>query len=116
MAYHTLVFPNYEDAQAAAQQLGFWDEDTDSLRITGASTRPDGTTFGWMIAEIGQNPIFPEATFDAEGNELTPAVQLNGYYVNIVGELPPEAAPFLAPGGYGCAGLLFAGSVPGPNE
>lgn len=81
------------------------------LIIQGTGTRPDGTIYGWMIDEIGQNPVVTQSTYDEDGIELTPAVTLSGYFVNIVGELPPAAHAYLAPGGYGCAGRVFAGSV-----
>lgn len=112
MAYYTLRFPNYAAAQAAAQQLGFWDEDNDALQVNGSGTRPDGTIYGWMIDEIGQDPIGTPGTYDEEGNEVTPPTYLDGYFVNIVGELPPPALAYLAPGGYGCAGRVFAGTEP----
>lgn len=97
--YYTLRFPDYATAKTAALSLGFWDDEVDQLRTDGQSQRPDGSWYGWAIDEIGTNPV--------DG-----AV---GYFVNVVGELPPAALTYLAPGGYGCAGRLFAGSVAGPH-
>ena len=94
MAFYTLKFSNYAGAKAAAKQLGFWDDEVDALKVQGISTRPDGTTYGWMIDEIGKDPV--------EG--------LTGYIVNIVGELPPGVDQFRIP--YGSGGRLFAGSQP----
>lgn len=114
MAYYTLQFPSYEVAKAAAQQLGFWDDDSDTLRTDGQSTDPEtGAVFGWSITEIGLDPIDPQhpGEYDSEGNEITPPQRLSGYFVNAVGQLPEPALAFLAPGGYGCAGVLYAGSV-----
>jgi hypothetical protein len=110
MGLYTLQFPDYATAQAAAQALGFWDDDTDALKTQGTSTRPDGSTFGWAIDDIGLDPIITAGKYDDEGNEITPPVRLDGYFVNVTGELPEPALAFLATGGYGCAGRLFAGT------
>lgn len=111
MALYTLQFPDYATAQAAAQALGFWNEDTNALNTQGQSTRPDGTVFGWAIDEIGLDPIITPGEYDEEGNEITPPTRLTGYFVNVTGELPEPALAYLAPGGYGCAGRVFAGTV-----
>jgi hypothetical protein len=107
MAYYTLKFPSYAAAQKAAKDLGFWDAEIDTLKVTSLGTRPDGTTYGWMIDEIGQDPIVKLATYDEEGNELTPAEHLEGYIVNVVGELPPGVDAFRIP--YGSGGRTFTG-------
>ena len=110
MGLYTLQFPDYPTAQAAAQALGFWDAETDALKTQGTSTRPDGSEFGWAIDDIGLDPIITPGEYDDEGSEITPPVRLDGYFVNVTGELPEPALTFLAPGGYGCAGRLFAGT------
>jgi hypothetical protein len=117
MNYYTLSFPDYATARVAAKQLGFWDDESDSLKGSGQSQNPDESWFGWSITEIGQDPIDPQhpGEYDAEGNEVVPPQRLRGYYVNAVGQLPPAALTFLAPGGYGCAGVLYAGSNPAPT-
>lgn len=112
----TLQFPNYETAKAAATALGFWDTEADALRTSGQSQDADGSTFGWAIDEIGADPVIIPGEYDDEGNEITPAVRLMGYFVNFTGELLPGVAAFLAPGGYGCAGRVFAGTAPAPHE
>jgi hypothetical protein len=116
MALFTLQFPDYPTAKAAATALGFWDLDTDQLKTSGQSQREDGSWFGWAIDDIGQDPVIAPGTYDDEGAEITPPVRLSGYFVNVTGELPEPAMAFLAPGGYGCAGRLFAGTEPGPHE
>ncbi len=104
MALYTLRFADYNQAKQAAQALGFWDEDIDQLRTLGNSINAqDGTVFGWSISEIGQDPIV-----DGE--------VLHGYYVNVDGEFKEEYRPLLAPEGYGCAGVVFAGTEPGPHN
>jgi hypothetical protein len=116
MALFTLRFDNYAQAKAAATQLGFWDLEEDQLKTGGQSTREDGTVYGWAIDEIGLDPVITPGEYDEEGNEVTPPVRLDGYFVNVTGELPEPALAFLAPGGYGCAGRLFAGTVAGAHE
>jgi hypothetical protein len=116
MGLYTLRFPDYATARAAAQQLGFWDEDANTLKTVGQVVREDGILeYGWAIIEVGQDPVIENGEYDAEGNEIMPPVRLPGYVVNVSGNLPPAAAAFLAPGGYGCAGGLFAGTRPGPQ-
>jgi hypothetical protein len=112
MSLFTLQFPDYPTAKAAATALCFWDLDTDQLKTSGQSQREDGSWFGWAIDDIGQDPVIAPGTYDDEGVEITPPVRLSGYFVNITGELPEPAMAFLAPGGYGCAGRLFAGTEP----
>jgi hypothetical protein len=109
MAYYTLKFPDYATAQRVAKDLGFWDAATDTLKVTSLGTNPDGTSYGWMIDEIGQDPIVTLATYDEEGNELTPAERLEGYIVNVVGELPPGVDQFRIP--YGSGGRAFTGKA-----
>lgn len=111
MALYTLAFPDYPTAQAAAQALGFWDDESNALRTQGTSVHPDGTVYGWAIDEIGQDPIITHGEYDDEGVEITPPTRLSGYFVNVTGELPEPALAYLAPGGYGCAGRVFASSV-----
>jgi hypothetical protein len=110
MALFTLRFDNYAQAKAAATQLGFWDLEEDQLKTGGQSTREDGTVYGWAIDDIGLDPVITPGTYDEEGNEIDPPIRAVGYYVNVTGELPEPALAFLAPGGYGCAGRLFAGT------
>jgi hypothetical protein len=113
MALFTLQFPDYPTAKAAATALGFWDTEEDVLKTSGQSQREDGSFFGWAIDDIGQDPVIAPGTYDDEGVEITPPTTLPGYFVNITGELPEPAMAYLAPGGYGCAGRLFAGTEPG---
>lgn len=94
MIHATLCFPDYATAVATAKALGFWDDTNDQLITSGQTLRTDGTAFGWGIDEIG----------DVPGRA--------GYWVNIVGELPPGLEPYLRP--YGCAGRIFAGTEPDP--
>lgn len=111
---YTLRFPDYPTAQAAAMQLGFWDTEENTLKVTGQVLKEDGTLdYGWCIDEIGLNPIVPTGEVDENGIEITEQIQ--GYYVNASGKLPPAVLAFLAPGGYGSAGKVFAGTVAGPH-
>ena len=107
--YYTLRFPDYATAKAACQSLGYWREatqDTPEGPITdGQITGPDGVR-GFSIDEIGLDPIVTAATFDEDGVELTPAVQLQGYYVNVAGLLPQAVEPFQVE--YGSAGRKFS--------
>jgi len=114
MGLYTLRFPDYPTAKAAATALGFWDTDpeVDALKTSGQSQREDGSWFGWAIDDIGQDPVIAPGTYDDEGVEITPPTTLPGYFVNVTGELPEPAMAYLAPGGYGCAGRLFAGTEP----
>jgi hypothetical protein len=80
----TLLFPDYHTAVAAAKALGFWDDDSDTLRTSGQTIPED------------------------EGVELTPPTRLSGYAVNATGELPPAALAYAIP--YGSAARLFGGS------
>lgn len=116
MALYTLRFPSHATAKAAATALGFWDTEADTLKTSGQSQREDGAWYGWAIDGIGQDPVIVPGEYDAEGNEITPPTRATGYFVNVTGELPPAAMAYLAPGGYGCAGRVFAGTVPGPHE
>jgi hypothetical protein len=109
MALYTLRFPDYATAKAAATQLGFWNTEEDALNTRGNSTREDGSVFGWAIDEIGQDPVITSGTYDDEGNEIDPPIRATGYFVNVTGELPPDAEGFIVP--YGSAGRLFAGTV-----
>jgi hypothetical protein len=90
---YTLRFPSRTAAVSAAKALGFWDTSLDRLKTDGQSQAPDGSWYGWSIAEVGKNLSDPSDT---------------GYYCNIVGQLPPEAMAYLAPEGYGAAGVRFA--------
>lgn len=116
MNLYTFCFPDYPTARAAAEALGFWDTEADTLRIQGTGENPDGSVFGWFIDEIGA-VVETEAVTDAEGNVVTPAVMAPGYWVNMTGELPegsePMLAAYLRP--YGSGKRLFAGSVAGPH-
>lgn len=112
MNYATLLFPDYPTAVAAAQALGFWDTEADRLRTQGQATRPDGTAFSWAIDEIGADPVVVPGEYDEEGNELVPPKCLQGYAVNVCGELPPEAMAYAIP--YGSAGRVFSGTAPEP--
>ena len=107
--YYTLRFPDYATAKAACQSLGYWREATDDQPegpITdGQITGEDGVR-GFSISIIGQDPIVTPATYDEEGNELSPAVQLTGYYVNVAGLLPAAVESFVVE--YGSAGRRFA--------
>jgi hypothetical protein len=106
--YYTLRFPDYATARAACQSLGYWREATNDQPegpITdGQIIGPNGVR-GFSISVIGLDPLITAATYDEKGNELTPAVQLSGYYVNVAGILPAAAAPYQVP--YGSAGMRF---------
>ena len=115
MGFFTLQFPNFITARASAIALGFWDVDNDILRVSGQSQRTDGTWYGWAIDDIGQDPVTAPGQYDSDGNEIEPPTRAIGYFVNVAGQLPEEALVFLAPGGYGCAGRLFAGTEPAPH-
>jgi hypothetical protein len=110
MALYTLRFDDYDQAKAAATQLGFWNTEEDRLNTSGQSRREDGSVFGWAIDEIGQDPPIAPGTYDEDGNELVPPTRADGYFVNVTGELPPGAEGFVVP--YGSAGRLFAGTQP----
>jgi hypothetical protein len=118
MAHYTLRFANYAQARGAAQGLGFWDADADCLKTRGDSVDTDGNTYGWAISEIGHIQTAP-GVYDRSSfppTLVSPPIFSAEYYVNVDGHLPPPALAFLAPGGYGCAGVLFAGTEPGPHE
>jgi hypothetical protein len=104
----TLLFPDYHTAVAAAKALGFWDDDSDTLRTSGQTIPEDGAPFSWAIDEIGLDPVVIQGTYDDEGVELTPPTRLSGYAVNATGELPPAALAYAIP--YGSAARLFGGS------
>jgi hypothetical protein len=115
MALFTLRFPDYPTAKAAAIALDFWDAENDALKTSGQTKRSDGSWYGWAIDQIGQDPVIEPGLYDSEGNEIEPPTRAIGYFVNVTGQLPDEALVFLAPGGYGCAGRLFAGTQPAPH-
>ena len=104
----TLLFPDYATAVAAAKSLGFWDDDSDTLRTSGQTIPEDGAPFSWAIDEIGTDPVVIQGTYDENGDELTPPTRLQGYAVNAAGELPEAALAYAIP--YGSAGRLFGGS------
>jgi hypothetical protein len=108
-SYFTLRFDSYAQAKAACQALGYWRNATadqpEGPITDGQITGPDGTR-GFSISIVGQDPIITPATFDEDGNELTPAVRATGYYVNVAGALPAAVEPYRVP--YGSAGLRFA--------
>ena len=104
----TLLFPDYPTAVAAAQALGFWDDESDSLKTSGQTVPESGPAFSWMIDEIGLDPVVVQGEYDEQGNELTAPLRLSGYAVNATGELPEAALNYAIP--YGSAGRLFAGS------
>jgi hypothetical protein len=107
-SYFTLRFDSYAQAKATCQALGYWrpaTTDQPEGPITdGQIQGPDGTR-GFSISIIGQDPIVTPATFDEDGNELTPAVQLHGYYVNVAGALPQPVEQYQVE--YGSAGRRF---------
>ena len=109
LTYYTLGFPSYEVAKAVCQSLGYWREaaggQPEGPITDGQIVDPDGTVRGFSISVIGLNPVIAPATYDKEGKQLTPAVQLQGYYVNVAGLLPAAAAPYQVP--YGSAGVRF---------
>ena len=104
----TLLFPDYETAVAAAKSLGFWDDDSDTLRTSGQTIPESGPPFSWAIDEIGLDPVVIQGTYDEEGTALTPPTRLSGYAVNCVGEMPEAAMAYAIP--YGSAARLFGGS------
>jgi len=106
---YTLRFDDRTQAEYLAKVLGFWDEDTDELKSGGQSQEPDGQWFGWHVDIIGQDPVIEPGTYDEEGNELTPAVVAEGFYINVTGRLPEPALAYTVP--YGSAGRLYAGTV-----
>ena len=110
MACATLRFPDRPTAIAAAQALGFWDEDADRLRTDGQTIREDGSAFSWGIDEIGLAVDTP-AVVDPETGEVTTAATFKaGYYVNAAGELPEAVSAYVVP--YGSGGRVFAGTEP----
>ena len=116
MSLFTLRFPDYPTAKAAATALGFWDTDADQLRTDGQSVDPvTGEKFGWNITYVGPEVISPAVT-DETGEVITPPVLSTDVFAIVTGQLPPEAAPFLDPRGYGYSGHLFAGTEPELKE
>ena len=110
--FATLLFPDYATAVAAAKSLGFWDDDSDTLRTSGQTIPETGAPSSWAIDEIGADPVVIPGTYDDEGNELTPPTRLSGYAVNCVGEMPEAALAYAIP--FGSAGRVFAGGGPEP--
>ena len=110
----TLLFPDYPTAVTAAKSLGFWDDDSDTLRTSGQTIPETGAPYSWAIDEIGQDPAVIPGTYDEEGNELTPPTRLSGYAVNATGEIPEAAMAYAIP--YGSAGRVFAGGGPEPRH
>ena len=110
--FATLLFPDYATAVAAAKSLGFWDDDSDTLRTSGQTIPETGAPFSWAIDEIGADPVVIPGTYDDEGNELTPPTRLSGYAVNCVGEIPEAAMAYAIP--FGSAGRVFAGGGADP--
>jgi hypothetical protein len=103
MNYYTLRFDSEPNAEAAADRLGYLDDDG-NLRSLGH----DGA-----LDIIGQATI--PGTYDADGNDLTPAIVLPGFYTNLAlpGPLPRALASFRVP--YGSGGRIFAGTDPEPG-
>jgi hypothetical protein len=110
MAHATLRFPDRPTAIAAAQALGFWDEDADRLRTDGQTIREDGTAFAWCIDEIGTAVDVPAVVDPETGEVLEAATFLPGYYVNAAGELPEAVSTSIV--AYGSGGRVFAGTEP----
>jgi hypothetical protein len=110
MAHATLCFPDRPTAIAAAQALGFWDEDADKLRTDGQTIREDGSAFSWCIDEIGLAVDTPAVVDPETGEVLEPPPFKPGYYVNATGELPEAVSAYLVP--YGSGGRVFAGTEP----
>jgi hypothetical protein len=108
----TLLFPDYETAVASAKALGFWDDDSDTLRTSGQTIPETGAPFSWAIDEIGADPVVIQGTYDENGDELAPPTRLAGYAVNATGELPEAAMAYAIP--YGSAARLFGGSGADP--
>lgn len=108
--YATVLFPNYTTAVAAAKSLGFWDEETNTLRVSGHSFTKEGRPFIWAIEEVGQDIEIDPGIYDEEGGEIAPPSILAGYAVNVSGDIPEEVAPYVIP--YGSAGRVFEGTVP----
>ncbi len=106
--YVTLRFPSYEVAEAAAKQLGFWDNENNRLNTAGQTIRADGSAFSWGIDEIGLVVETPAIIDPETGEVIEEATYKDGYYVNATGELPAEVEPFLVP--YGSGGRIFAGT------
>jgi hypothetical protein len=98
MNHYTLRFPDHQAAHDAAGGAGYLDDDGElvSLGHKGA------------LDIIGEVTI--PGTYDADGNELTPATPLPGFYVNLAipGPLPPALLPFQV--AYGSGGNVFAGT------
>jgi hypothetical protein len=120
MSTYTLKFPSFEAAKAVAQALGFWNEGSvmpngtmsePTWKTGGQSIDPGtGEAYSWAIDVIGHIQTTPGAydrsTFPP--TVVTPPVYSPEFYVNVSGVLPPGAAVYLAPAGYGSAGRTFA--------
>lgn len=95
--YYTLRFSDELNAMNVADRLGYLDDDGELISLGHAGA----------IQEIGV--VFVPGTYDANGNELVPAVQLSGFFVNIAADhLPSGLAKYQVP--YGSGGNIFAGT------
>jgi hypothetical protein len=103
MNHYTLRFPDEPGAEATADRMGYLDDDG-NLKSLGRNVN---------IMIIGEAVV--QATYDEEGNLLSPPVVLPGFYVNlrIPGQLPPALAPFRVP--YGSGGNVYGGTEPEPG-
>lgn len=110
MGLYTLRFTNRAAAEAAAKALGFWDSAEDRLSTSGQRHSISGSWYGWHIDEIGQNPVIKSAEYNARGVQTQPPVYATGFFVNITGQLPPQAEPYVV--AYGSGGRIFAGTTP----
>ena len=115
MSLYTLRFDNYDQAKTIATALGFWNTETNKLNTRGNSIDTNGNYFGWVIDEIGQDPIISPSKYNSEGEITSQPVKATGYYVNISGQLPesqeggPDLSIFIVP--YGSGGRVFPGTV-----
>lgn len=98
MNHYTLRFPDESGAEAAADRMDYLDDDGNLKSL--------GHNGDVMI--IGQAIV--QATYDEEGNQLSPPVVLPGFFVNLAipGPLPRTLAPFRVPYGSGC--IVFTGT------
>lgn len=58
------------------------------------------TESGWVTASLVHvldpvGTLFDPGTYDETGNEITPPIQLPGWHVNFIGELPSGALPYM---------------------